>query len=169
MQADANDDRPLAIVDIDGVVADVRHRLHHIESGRKRWGAFFAAAGDDPAHPEGLAVVATLAAEHVVIFLTGRPERLRGVTEAWLESHGIGGHRLLMRSARDHRPAPLFKLEEIRRLAASRTIAVVVDDDQRVLTAVREAGFTVFAAGWERRTTTEAAALSDAQHDAGLT
>lgn len=169
MQPDANDDRPLAIVDIDGVVADVRHRLHHLEGGRKRWGAFFAAAGDDPAHPEGLAVVAMLAADHIVIFLTGRPESLRAVTEAWLESHDIGGHHLSMRAVRDHRPAPQFKLEEISRLAASRTIAVVVDDDQRVLSAVLAAGFAVFTADWEHRTVAEAAALTNAQHDEGVT
>ena len=37
-------ERPLAIVDLDGVVADVRHRLHHLEGRRKDWGRFFAAA-----------------------------------------------------------------------------------------------------------------------------
>ena len=38
------DGRPLAIVDIDGVVADVRHRLHHLDRRPKNWSAFFAAA-----------------------------------------------------------------------------------------------------------------------------
>ena len=30
-QAPAGDERPLAIVDIDGVLADVRHRLVHVQ------------------------------------------------------------------------------------------------------------------------------------------
>ena len=61
------------MVDIDGVVADARHRLHHITVGRRDWDRFFGAAVDDPPHPEGLALVATLAADHDVVFLTGRP------------------------------------------------------------------------------------------------
>ena len=69
--------RPLAIVDLDGVVADVRHRLHHLTGRRKDWDAFFAAAPDDPPHPEGLAVVQRLEVDHDVIYLTGRPERCR--------------------------------------------------------------------------------------------
>ena len=34
--------RPLAVFDIDGVLADVRHRLRHVEGPRKQWDAFFA-------------------------------------------------------------------------------------------------------------------------------
>ena len=37
-------ERPLAIVDIDGVVADVRHRLVHVQSRPKDWDAFFDAS-----------------------------------------------------------------------------------------------------------------------------
>ena len=51
----------LAVFDIDGVVADVRHRLHHLERHRS-WHAFFAAAADDPLLPEGARLVADLAA-----------------------------------------------------------------------------------------------------------
>ena len=52
-----SDPRPLAIIDLDGVVADARHRLHHLETRPKDWDAFFAAAVDDDAHPEGVAIV----------------------------------------------------------------------------------------------------------------
>ena len=41
MTADPQGARPLAIFDIDGVVADVRHRLHHLESRPKGWDEFF--------------------------------------------------------------------------------------------------------------------------------
>ena len=30
------------IVDIDGTIADVRHRLHHVKDGKKDWNAFHA-------------------------------------------------------------------------------------------------------------------------------
>ena len=46
---------PLAVIDLDGVIADVRHRLHHLKAKPKDWDAFFAAAArHDEAHPEGL-------------------------------------------------------------------------------------------------------------------
>ena len=44
----------LAVFDIDGVVADVRHRLHHLE--RRRWLRFFEAADEDTVLPEGAAL-----------------------------------------------------------------------------------------------------------------
>ena len=40
--------------DIDGVVADVRHRLHFLQRRPKDWPGFFAAAADDPGLAEGI-------------------------------------------------------------------------------------------------------------------
>jgi phosphoglycolate phosphatase-like HAD superfamily hydrolase len=164
-----NDSLPLAIVDIDGVVADVRHRLRHIERGRKNWPAFFAAAGDDPTHPEGLAAVQTLLADHEVVFVSGRPEHLRTLTETWLTAAGLGGHRLHMRREQDRRPAAQIKRDTIARLARDRTIGIVVDDDPKVLEVMRAAGYPTFAATWERRSTDERQALDAAQDRQGLT
>jgi hypothetical protein len=139
---------PLAVVDIDGVVADVRHRLHHVESKPKDWPAFFAAAHDDPPLAEGIERVRALLTDHDVVFLTGRPEHLRRVTEEWLDRHGIGGRRLLMRRHRDFRPARATKAEEIRKLARGRTVAVVLDDDPDVCAALRAAGWPVEQTEW---------------------
>jgi thiamine monophosphate synthase len=139
---------PLAVIDVDGVVADVRHRLHHIESSPKDWGAFFARADRDPPLAVGVERVRNLSQGHEIVFLTGRPERLRRVTEAWLEKHGIGGHKVVMRRHGDFRPARVAKAEELRRLARGRTVAVVLDDDPEVCTALREAGWPVEQATW---------------------
>jgi len=139
---------PLAIVDIDGVVADVRHRLHHIETPPKDWGAFFARADRDPPLAVGVERVQKLSQGHEIVFLTGRPERLRRVTEAWLERHGLGGHKVVMRRHGDFRPARLAKAEELRRLARGRTVAVVLDDDPDVCTELRDAGWPVEQATW---------------------
>jgi hypothetical protein len=166
---DAQVDRPLAMVDLDGVVADVRHRLHHLERRPKDWDAFFAAARDDTAHPEGIAIVERLAEDHEVVYLTGRPSHLRNDTVRWLDQHGVGGHELIMRPARDRRPAAVVKLEALRALARDRTIGIVVDDDPVVLDTVRRAGYPVFAATWEGRSAEEGQALRDAQEAEGRT
>ena len=161
--------RPLAIVDLDGVVADVRHRLVHLTGRRKDWDAFFAAAVDDPPHPEGIAVVERLRQDHDVVYLTGRPERCRADTEAWLERNGIGGPPLHMRSGRDRRPAAVVKPELLRTIAQGREVAVVVDDDERVVEAMRRAGYQVLHADWEKRAAEEEAALEQAQEEQGRT
>lgn len=161
--------RPLAIVDLDGVVADVRHRLHHIERRPKDWDAFFDAAPDDPPHPEGLAVVQRLEEDHEVVYLTGRPERCRDDTLRWLDEHGIGGHELLMRTGRDRRPAAQVKVEVLRRRSRDRTVGIVVDDDDRVVAAMRKAGFPVLHADWDQRDVYQEATLERAQEEEGRT
>lgn len=144
-------DRALAVVDLDGVVADVAHRLHHLEGGRRDWGGFFSAAVDDPPHPEGLAVVARLAETCEVVFLTGRPERCRAETEGWLRSHDLGDHRLVMRPEGLRRPAAEVKVELLARLAGGRQVAMVVDDDTTVVSAMAAAGHPTFHATWGTR------------------
>jgi hypothetical protein len=162
-------ERPLAVVDLDGVVADVRHRLRHLEGRRKDWGRFFAAARADPTHPEGVAVVERLAEDHDVVYLTGRPAHLRTDTEAWLDDAGIGGRPVVMRPERDRRPAVRFKIEQLELLARERTIGIVVDDDPVVVAAARESGWPVFEATWERRDASARRAVVEAQEVDGAT
>ena len=157
--------RPLAVFDIDGVLADVRHRLHHVTRRPKDWDAFFAAAVDDPPLAEGLALAQASAEDCDVVYVTGRPERCRADTLAWFRRHGLPEGELAMRAERDHRPARLAKPGLLRRLAAGRPVAVVVDDDLQVCDAYEAAGFRVLRATWM----TDAPALRRAQEDDGRT
>ncbi len=141
-------ERPLAVVDIDGVVADVRHRLHHLAGKPKDWGSFFAAAVHDPPIALGVARVRELAADHDVVFLTGRPERCRRDTARWLDGHGLGGHPVVRRGDGDRRPARLTKLAALRGLAEGRRVAVVLDDDPEVCAELQAAGWPVELARW---------------------
>jgi phosphoglycolate phosphatase-like HAD superfamily hydrolase len=154
--------RTVAVLDIDGVVADVRHRLHHLDS--RDWPAFFAAADGDPLLAEGAALAADLAARHDIVWLTGRPEWLRDVTAAWLDRHELPPGDLHLRPSGDYRPAPRFKLGVLRRLAP-RGIAAVVDDDEQVVETARSAGFPAVLADWVPR----AATLRRAQDRDGRT
>jgi phosphoglycolate phosphatase-like HAD superfamily hydrolase len=138
----------LAVVDIDGVVADVRHRLHHVDGRPKDWPAFFAAAADDGLLAEGGETVRRLAEVYDVVYLSGRPERLRRVTERWLDEQGLPPGDVLLRGDDDFRPSRLYKVEALQALAQDRTVVVLVDDDPRVLDAARAAGFDVLPATW---------------------
>jgi hypothetical protein len=159
------DPRPLAVIDIDGVVADVRHRLHLIQGSSRRWDRFFAAAADDPPLADGVALVRQLAADHDVLWLTGRPERNRRLTTTWLAAQGLPTEPLLMRADRDFRPARITKRDELRRLRGTREIGVVIDDDPEVVDMLAADGFPTRLADWLPHTAT----LHSAQESDGRT
>ncbi|MGI8677725.1 MAG: hypothetical protein ACR2LX_03375 [Jatrophihabitans sp.] len=153
----------LAVFDVDGVVADVRHRLHHLEHGRS-WNRFFEAAARDALLVEGARLVADLGCEHEIVWLTGRPEWLRDVTEDWFTAHDLPAAELHMRPAGDDRPAARYKLEILRGMEA-RGVAAFVDDDDEVVRAALAAGFPAVLADWVPRSP----ALRNAQDREGRT
>lgn len=154
----------VAVIDIDGVLADVSHRIHHIEGRPKDWAAFFAAVDDDPLLPEGAEAVRQAALDGLeVVYLTGRPERLRAQTVAWLRRWSLPGGPVVMRPDRDHRPARVFKVQALKDM--NRGVAWVLDDDPQVLEALIEAGFSTRFADWAQRSR----ALQQAQEDVGRT
>jgi phosphoglycolate phosphatase-like HAD superfamily hydrolase len=156
---------PLAVFDLDGTLADTRHRLPFLERRPRDWTAFFAAAGRDPLLEEGAALAATWATTCEIAYVTGRPERYRRATLDWLGRHGLPPGRLWMRPNDDRRPAHTTKLDVLRRLARSHTVRVVVDDDELVCDALSRAGFPVVRAAWMDGLP----ALHDAQEREGRT
>jgi phosphoglycolate phosphatase-like HAD superfamily hydrolase len=146
--AAAVEPRPYAVIDIDGVLADVRHRLSHLAATPKDWTGFFAAAPRDPPLAEGVAVARQLAADHQLVILSGRPERYRAATVTWLREHDLPTEALLMRRDGDRRPARVTKIEALRNLSRTGRVAILVDDDPAVCAAAEAAGFPVFLASW---------------------
>lgn len=87
----------LALFDLDGVLADDRHRQAHALA--RDWGLYFALMSDDGVWRQGKEIYegATLTGWHVG-YLTGRREQYRDKTLAWLRAHGFDDTRpLLMR------------------------------------------------------------------------
>lgn len=163
--SELNGARPLAVFDIDGVLADVTHRLHHLRARPQRWERFFTAAAADPLLAEGAERLWTASGEHDVVLLTGRPERNRALTERWLAGHDLPTRPLLMRPDWDLRPARLVKRETLRELGRSRRIAAVIDDDPSVVAVLAADGWPVELATWLPYSPT----LQDAQERLGRT
>ncbi|MFE3329154.1 hypothetical protein [Streptomyces sp. NPDC059176] len=157
--------RPLAVFDLDGTLAETGHRQHHLLRRPRDWDAFFAAAPEDVPLAEGVRLLAKAAEDCEVMYLTGRPERCRKATTAWLEEHGLPRGRLWMRRNDDRRPARTTKLEVLRRLGGEREIRMLVDDDEHVCDAAERAGFRVVRARWAG-TSVE---MKDAQRRQGRT
>ena len=138
----------LAVIDLDGVLADVRHRLHHVARRPKDWPAFFAAAPQDPLLEEGARVVRALAGVHDVVYVSGRPEHCRADTVRWLARHDLPEAPVHLRPPTDRRPGRFYKVDALRRLAEQQPVAVLVDDDPLVCESARAAGFDVLPATW---------------------
>ncbi|MDN3026964.1 HAD family acid phosphatase [Streptomyces sp. S.PB5] len=157
--------RPLAVFDLDNTLADTAHRQRFLEHKPRDWDGFFAAAPEDPPIPQGVALVLESAEECEIVYLTGRPERCRRDTVAWLAAQGLPEGRIHMRRDNDRRPARRTKLEILRRLERTHEIRVLVDDDELVCQDAERAGFTVVRARW----TAPSAALEAAQEREGRT
>ena len=133
------------IFDIDGTLADIAHRRHHVAKTPKDWRAFHAALDDDVPIPAVATLYRTLweSGRYDMQLLTGRNEAHRARTEAWLAAHDLAHHGLTMRADRDYRPDYVVKGEAMDRfLAAGKSILFAVDDRQQVVDMWRRRGVT---------------------------
>ncbi|MFZ4237253.1 LNS2 domain-containing protein [Streptomyces murinus] len=160
-----NSARPIAVFDLDNTLADTAHRQHFLQRRPKDWDGFFGAAPADPPLAEGVELARRSARNCEVVYLTGRPERYRRDTLDWLAAHELPAGDLYMRGDADRRPARFTKLATLRRLARSREVRFLVDDDAVVCDDAERAGFTVVRARWAE----DSAALREAQEKEGRT
>ncbi len=131
--------KPVVLIDVDGTLADVRHRLHHIRGGKKNWKAFFEASDRDTPIASTVDRVRSLAQDHEIIIITGRPESYRARTLAWLKRHDIPFSDVFMRRDGDHRPDFVVKEEALRRWPKER-ITLVMEDRPPVCDMWRKHG-----------------------------
>ena len=134
----------IVIVDIDGTLADVQHRLHFIQGpGKKRWKQFFRDMDGDAPVEIVVRWVNNLSPEYKAILITGRPEEYRHPTEAWLARHGVRHSKLLMRRSGDRRPDTVVKRELLDQVGRER-VAFAIEDKPAVCEMYRECGLRVF-------------------------
>ncbi|MEJ2060159.1 MAG: hypothetical protein P8Y64_06690 [Gammaproteobacteria bacterium] len=106
----------IVICGLDGVLALVEHRLHHLhnEEGRRDWDAFNAACVDDMPNLPLIHRLNQAREEGVpVILVTGRSSDVRRQTEQWLHRWQIGYDGLWMRPPGNRLGAARFKAEII--------------------------------------------------------
>lgn len=95
------------IVDIDGTIADMRHRRHFVhpaDGGKKDWRSFFESMSEDiPIEPMHIMLNHLHEAQHTIILCTGRPNNYRQLTSQWLDLHKFYRTYLYMRDEKDNR------------------------------------------------------------------
>ncbi|HKY52909.1 MAG TPA: HAD family acid phosphatase [Anaerolineales bacterium] len=118
----------IVIFDIDGTLADVSERLHHIKKKPKDWDAFFQGIPQDKVIHSVARLCNILYASGIKILLcTGRREQNRAETVKWLAQNGVNYHELILRSDGDRRSDVIVKREMLAGLDRSKILFVVED------------------------------------------
>lgn len=131
-----------AIVDIDGTLADCRHRIHHVRHGKRNWPAFFEGISDDTCIEPVRDIATSLIRDGVAIILcSGRGNDYRSKTVEWLGKHKVPFTALYMRAAEDYRQDHIVKEELLAKIREDGYEPfVVIDDRQSVVDMWRKNG-----------------------------
>lgn len=132
------------IFDIDGTIADLTHRRHHITTKPKNWPAFHAGCVDDKPieHIRTLLRHMYEAPGAKIVYVSGRNEAQREATANWIEEHDFPlAWHLYMRADGDFRDDAIVKFELLQRLRADGFEPIMAFDDRdRVVKMWRENG-----------------------------
>lgn len=137
-----DEERWLALWDIDGTLADDTHRVHFAIA--RQWFSYFDAKrmADDSPFSVPISVVQIMdSMGWEIAYLTGRRTDRRQVTQEWLERHQAPNpFSLMMRGFADSMPLAEFKVQQIRRVLASGQWdrVVLFDDDPEVVRLVQK-------------------------------
>ena len=128
------------IVDLDGTLCDVEHRVHHVRGHKKNWKEFNALMVHDELNHWCFELIAAMSARgYKILFVTGRSEGYRKPTEEWLKKHQVLFEHLYMRADIDYREDSDVK-EEIyhQKIKQIYQVLFVVDDRKSVVDRWRE-------------------------------
>lgn len=131
------------LFDIDGTLADLTHRLHHIQQETKDWDSFFDGCHLDAPIPHIVELCRTLRRKTEVVYVSGRSSRCRYATINWLMGQDLFGAntKLYMREEGDHRPDHEVKLDLLARIVADGFQPIMAFDDRnQVVEMWRAAG-----------------------------
>lgn len=138
----------LIVMDIDGTLANIEHRLDYVRSKPKNWKAFDAGIPNDKVNLPVAKIYWSMAdAGQDIVLASGRNERSREATEKWLHDNHLRAYqKLYMRKADDFRSDDIVKDEIIDEIVADygKLPDMWFDDRPRVVRAVRKRGIFVF-------------------------
>ena len=125
----------IILVDLDGTLCDITHRLHFVKDVEKKdWKSFFEAMVDDVPRQEIMDLCHQFIKEgKEVIYCSGRPDNYRDLTEDWLAKHKAPHCRLIMRQANDKRPDTLTKQDMLDKYIDKSKVVLVIDDRPSII------------------------------------
>ena len=145
------------VFDIDNTLANVYHRWHHLQNGKKEWKEFFEKQIQDEPFDAVVEVLhALLNSDHRVIIVTGRDEKFREVTMEWLREHlmwNLLEEDVYMRPAGNREDDDTLKVKIIKNWLQRHPnykVGGIFEDRHRIIDAFREEGWYTFECNQER-------------------
>jgi len=136
----------VVVFDIDGTIADNKHRQHHLMGEKKDWKSYNATMANDGLIKDVSLLLMTLSTNNRIILCTGREEVYREVTQRWLEEQHLARYveDLFMRPEKDYRSDAIVKVELLNAIKAKYVKPWLwFDDRQQVVDAIRAEGIRV--------------------------
>lgn len=134
------------IIDLDGTLCDTSKRQHYVLNKPKNWKAFFDGISEDVPNSHVEFLYKQLIYSGVdILFVSGRDEKYRKVTEEWLYRYNFYFDLLLMRGFNDRRDDTVVKAEIYDKyIAPYYNVKFAVDDRDRVVKMWRDKGIPCF-------------------------
>lgn len=131
--------KKVILVDLDGTLCNIEHRRPLLE--RKNWKEFFRLMPFDKPNEWCVTLCNALTSTGTeIIFVTGRHEEYRQITENWLSQYGFK-QQLFMRPEGDYRQDAIVKTEIYNsKIEPYFEVLFCVDDRQQVVDAWRALG-----------------------------
>ena len=138
------------LVDLDGTLADIEHRVHHVQSDQKDWKSFNEGMHADELNHWCADLVKAMQGEsYKIIFITGRGESTRPMTVEWLEKKAITYDHLYMRPLKDRREDFEVKKEIYeKQIKDDYKVVFVVEDRASVVKMWRSIGLVCLQCDW---------------------
>ncbi len=131
------------IFDLDGTLADIQHRLHHIQKDDKDWDSFNKDCLHDHPKKRIIALLNMCRREgYQIAIMSGRDAAYKHLTEQWLREMGIYWSKLLLRPHGDHRSDTVVKKELFVANFHVEDVWFVIEDRDKVVDMWRELGLT---------------------------
>ena len=138
------------IVDLDGTLCNVDHRVSHVQKEEKDWKSFNEGMVDDGIHHWCYELIESMRKQdYKIIFVTGRDDSYRSHTVDWLKKNHVSYDELYMRVEADHRDDELIKKEIYdRSIQEVYEVLFVVDDRLSVVKMWRKIGLICLQCDW---------------------
>ncbi len=141
----------ITIIDVDGTVAKIDHRLYLIKKTPKDWAAFYGESYKDEPLVENMAMIKEhlSSTESIPFFVTGRSDVARERTHSWLKEHfdEVPPERLFMRKEGDTREDFVVKKEIHDNHLTEYEIIRVYEDRPQVIRMWQDLGYEVIDVG----------------------
>ena len=133
------------VFDIDGTLADIRHRLHHLGKTPRDWDSFKKKISNDKPFEDIIWLSRLFYIMNIpTIICTAREEYSRDLTIDWLVENNIEFNDLYMRNDKDYRDDGVIKKELLAKIREEWGEPLFwFDDRDRVVKALREEGVRV--------------------------